>query len=160
MALQKIKKGALISAVLGIWVAASFSATFAFAGAPPANIPETINLNIQANHASIAGLPKDKKKVNFFSHKKHAATHLLDNSEYLIPYTNDFTCIACHQGASSPEEIINSQATIRLTTALAIKGPLKIKNYFHAICLQCHKSMEKAAKTTGPTKCKGCHNRE
>ena len=39
-------------------------------------------------------------------------------------------------------------------------GPKKLKNYFHGICLSCHKSMKKAKIATGPTKFNHCHKRE
>ena len=39
-------------------------------------------------------------------------------------------------------------------------GPAKLKDHFHKNCLTCHKALKKEGKPTGPTSCKGCHNRK
>ena len=125
-------------------------------------IPETINLNIQANHAEIAGLPKDKKAVNNFTHQKHATEYLKGNSKYATQlFSDDFTCAACHLDAKKPADLTDSIAQERVVAALATTGgPKNLKKYFHGICLNCHKSMAKSKIATGPTKCNGCHKRK
>ena len=125
------------------------------------NFQESINLNIQANHAGIKGLPKDKKSVNNFTHQKHANEYLKGISKHASkPFTDDFTCKACHQGSANRDELMKSIPQERLLEALNSKGgPKKVKNYFHGICLDCHKSMKKAELVTGPTKCNDCHKR-
>jgi hypothetical protein len=126
------------------------------------DIPATININTQANRAEIAGLPKDKKHVNSFSHKKHAEIYLKGKSAYSKnPYQDDFTCAACHPGSASRAEILAATPSARLGEALNKNGgPKKLKNYFHNICRACHKKLKKAKINSGPTNCKGCHGRQ
>lgn len=123
--------------------------------------PEILTLNVQANHADLEGLPKDKKSVNNFSHRKHAEEYLKGNGGYgAQSFTDAFTCAACHLGATSREEVSGVAPKERLLKALNNKGgPEKLKEYFHGICQSCHKAMAKADKATGPTKCSGCHSR-
>lgn len=125
-------------------------------------VPETINLNIQVNHAGIEGLPKDQKSVNSFTHDKHARKYLKGNSQYSAnAFTDEFTCSACHPEAKTVTDLTNSVAQERILAALSGKGgPKEVKNYFHGICLNCHKNMQKAKIATGPTKCTDCHNRK
>ena len=126
------------------------------------SMPETINLNIQTNHAEISGLPEDKKSVNNFTHRKHAEEYLPGNSAYAEnTFEDSFTCAACHAGTANAEEITGVIAQERLLASLNKSGgPKKLKNYFHGICLNCHKSMKKANMHTGPTKCNDCHSRK
>lgn len=123
--------------------------------------PETIDLNAQANFPAMAGLPADKKSVKSFSHAAHASRYLKGNAAYAAaPFQDDFTCKACHQAYGAEEELLIAAPEARLATALETQGGAgNLKNYFHSICLQCHKNMKKAAIATGPTDCKGCHNR-
>lgn len=123
--------------------------------------PEVIDLNAQQKFQQIVGLPADKKSVKSFSHAEHATTYLTGRSAYAAkPYPADFTCQACHQAFTEQEALLNSAPEARLAAALdANGGASNLKNYFHAICLECHKSMKKAAITSGPTACNGCHNR-
>ncbi len=63
-------------------------------------IPQTIDINTQTNQADIAGLPEDKKYVNSFSHQKHMNTYLKGKAKFSqYPYTDEFTCTACHPGS-------------------------------------------------------------
>jgi len=127
-----------------------------------ASLPETIDLNLQQTHPDIAGLPGDKRHVNGFSHKKHAEEYLKGNAQFSAnPYDDALTCAACHPGAKSGEAVMAEDSGKRLEAALdAAGGAKKMKNYFHATCLSCHKAMKKAKKATGPTNCKGCHGRK
>lgn len=123
-------------------------------------IPKILTLNAQPILTGTPDLPKDKKQVLSFSHQEHAFTYLKQIVDPSKGFKDDFTCIACHPNASTPEEIISVPAGQRLTTALKEKGGAKkLKKFFHDICLSCHKSLKKAAQKTGPTSCKGCHNR-
>jgi hypothetical protein len=132
------------------------------AWAETTTIPDTINLNAQANHPDIKDLPTDAKSVNNFTHGKHANQYLKGNSAYAAKsFTDEFTCAACHLEAASIEAITDSNPQERVLAALNAKGgPQKLKNYFHDICLSCHKSMKKAAISTGPTTCNDCHSRK
>ena len=122
-------------------------------------IPEKITINSQANQAAIASLPKDSKDVKDFSHLKHTEIYLKGQAEFSsVPFTDDFTCSACHLGAASSDQINNIPAAERLSQSLdQAGGPQNLKKYYHDICLNCHKAMKKAQKTTGPSSCKGCH---
>ncbi len=126
------------------------------------DIPQTININTQVNRADIAGLPKDRKHVNSFSHQKHATTYLIGKAKYSSnPYKDGFTCAACHPGDNSRAEILAITPSKRLAAALNKNGgPKKLKNYFHNICRSCHKKLKKAGLASGPTNCKGCHGRK
>ncbi len=124
-------------------------------------LPDPVTINTQSLITELEGMPKDKKSVNSFTHAKHATTYLIGNSKYTKPYSDDFTCLACHPGTTSPEQIAATPPAARLTAALEINGgPKKLKKYFHGICLTCHKAMKKENKATGPTSCKGCHKRQ
>jgi len=125
-------------------------------------IPEKITINVQASCPQIAGLDQDKKEVKEFSHKLHAEKYLIGKSAYAAyPYTDAFTCAACHIGAQSPEMIINADKCERLTAAIDKEGrPKKYKQMMHSICQKCHKNMQKAGESkTGPTKCNECHGK-
>ena len=125
-------------------------------------MPEILNLNTQVNYADIVGLPKDKKHVNAFSHKKHAELYLKGKSKFSsTPYQDNFTCVACHPGTTSREEILTASPSVELSAALSKNGaPKQIKKYFHNTCLNCHKKIKKAGIASGPTNCKGCHGRK
>jgi len=126
------------------------------------DIPPTININTQLNLPGIAGLPKDKKHVNSFSHQKHAETYLKGKAKFSSnPYTDEFTCAACHPGSTSREDLLSASPSTRLGEALNKQGgPKKLKKYFHGICRSCHKKLHKAGLKSGPTNnCKDCHGR-
>jgi hypothetical protein len=125
-------------------------------------IPEKISINVQTDCPQIAGLDQDKKEVKEFSHKLHAEKYLLGQSAYAAhPYTDAFTCAACHVGAQSPEMISKADKCARLTAAIDQEGgPQKYKEMMHAICQNCHKNMKKAGESkSGPTKCNECHGK-
>lgn len=124
-------------------------------------IPEKIEINIQAVCPEIQGLDADKKKVSNFSHALHAEKYLLGKSSYhAIPYTDDFTCAACHNGATKTEEILEAERCGRVGAAIEADGGGKdYKKQMHSMCIDCHKGMNKAGETTGPTKCNDCHAR-
>jgi len=119
----------------------------------------TFNLDMQKNHADVGGLPADKKSVQNFLHKKHAAEYIVGNSEYsAFKFEDSFTCKACHHKAGKPEEVKSCFNCKDLgVMADSVGGFEKIKEIFHKTCKACHKSMADAGKTTGPTSCKGCH---
>ncbi len=125
-------------------------------------IPQVININTQANMASIKGLPKDRKHVNSFSHAQHAKAYLKGKEKYsTYPYTDAFTCSACHPGAKSAEALLAADPAATLSAALdKVGGPRKLMKYFHNICRQCHKKLKKAGIAGGPTNCNGCHGRK
>ncbi|MCB2180892.1 MAG: cytochrome c family protein [Desulfobulbaceae bacterium] len=120
-------------------------------------IPENVDINIQATCPDLAGLSADKKEVKNFSHKLHVEKYLLGESAYhSTPYTDDFTCAACHLTAKSQEEILGSAPCDRLSATIDARN---YKKQMHSMCLDCHKGMKKAKEATGPTSCKECHNR-
>ncbi len=123
-------------------------------------IPDTIDINIQATCADLPGIGKDKKEVKGFKHTAHAE-YVKGNQEFSDkPYTDDFTCAACHTGATDQAAITGQPPCDRLGNAVSANGGgKKYKNFIHGICLNCHKKMKKAKKTTGPTSCKQCHGK-
>lgn len=125
-------------------------------------IPEKITINVQASCPQIAGLDADKKEVKEFDHKLHAEQYLIGKSAFAThPYTDAFTCAACHTGAQSAEEIVGADKCERLNTSIEkAGGPKKYKEMMHAICQDCHKNMKKAGESKpGPTKCNECHGK-
>ncbi|RJX36270.1 MAG: hypothetical protein C4531_00160 [Desulfurivibrio sp.] len=129
---------------------------------PAAELPEKTTINVQTSCSQIAGLDPDKKEVKEFSHKLHAEKYLSGKSAFSAhPYTDAFTCAACHVGAKSAEEITGADKCERLTAAVEQGGgPKKYKEMMHAICQNCHKNMQKAGESkSGPTKCNECHGK-
>jgi hypothetical protein len=127
-----------------------------------AGMAEKVTINIQASCPQIAGLDPDKKEMKEFSHKLHAEKYLLGRSAFAAnPYSDEFTCVACHAGAKSKEELLAADKCERLTAAVeAGGGPKNYKQTMHAICQECHKKLEKAGeKAAGPTKCAECHGK-
>ena len=121
------------------------------------DIPESVDINLQAANPSISITSKDRKTVPAFSHAKHAVTILKNNSSHAgRTYDEDFTCSACHPGVARGEAMHSEAAKQR--QAEEVKSAGGVKNYMHGLCRDCHKSMKKAELTTGPTSCKGCHN--
>jgi hypothetical protein len=122
---------------------------------------EVMDINLQAECPSIQGLPVDHKDMKGFNHKAHVKEYLTGNSSFSgAQYDDNFTCAACHPGTSSQDEIYREPVCDRLSGALAAAGgPQNLKKYYHKVCLECHKNMHKAEKTTGPVKCKGCHTK-
>lgn len=123
--------------------------------------PEKIEINIHATCSEIPGLPADTKKTSDFSHKLHTEKYLMGKSGFhSTPYTDDFTCVACHNGATSQEEITGADRCDRLTAAVSGQGGGEnYKKQMHSMCVDCHKNMKKAGETTGPTKCTDCHKK-
>jgi len=127
---------------------------------PAGQVPEKITINVHATCPQIADLEPDKKEVKEFSHKLHAEKYLIGKSAFAAnPYTDEFTCVACHAGAQSGEAITSADKCDRLTAAIqAGGGPKKYKQMMHGICQDCHKNLQKAGETkSGPTKCNECH---
>ena len=137
------------SLVLGAF---SIQAVYADTGCK-ADIPEYVDINVQAACPEMKGLKKDKKKVVKFTHKAHV--------EMLAKKEKKFVCATCHTSAASEKDIVGADKCGRLQKDLEKDGgPAKLKNHFHAICLKCHKALKKAGEKSGPTSCKGCHNRK
>jgi len=129
---------------------------------PTGSIPEKITINVQASCPQMAGLEPDKKEVKEFSHKLHAEKYLIGKSAYAPrPYTDAFTCAACHGGVQSAEAITGADKCQRLTAAIDKEGgPKKYKQIMHAMCQDCHKNIQKAGESkSGPTKCIECHGK-
>lgn len=124
-------------------------------------IPDKLEINIQAVCQDLPGLDADKKKVGDFSHALHAQKFILGKSGYhSTTYADEFTCAACHTGATSPEEIAEVDRCERIGLTLEASGGAKeYKKQMHAMCIDCHKSMNKAGEKTGPTKCNDCHSK-
>ena len=57
-------------------------------------------------------------------------------------------CDICH--ANFPQESGSLDA-------LKSRGQLKKKQVMNKTCMACHRSLKKAGKATGPTRCNGCH---
>ncbi len=151
------KKGIIkrsLAMVTGLLCAGVFSVS---AG----EIPATLDINLQASCPAISGLPKDKKMVKDFSHKAHAEKYLLGNEKYSpVPYTDEFTCVACHAGAKDANSITKDLVCQGFETAFEQEGGAKkFQNHFHKTCKACHKAMKKDGKATGPVSCKGCHKK-
>ena len=123
-------------------------------------IPEKIDINIQATCPDIADIKADKKKVVAFNHILHAEKYLIGKSAYSQnPYTDEFTCAACHLGSQAANDIIATDKCDRQATAIsAAGGGKKYKKLMHGMCIDCHKKMKKAQEATGPTSCKACHS--
>ncbi|OKY74245.1 MAG: hypothetical protein BM485_14580 [Desulfobulbaceae bacterium DB1] len=130
------------------------------AGETP-SLQEKVNINIQQACPSIAGLAADNKEVKEFTHALHAEKYLKGKSGFsAIPYTDDFTCAACHQGAKTAEEISGADKCERLTASIgAGGGAAEYKKQMHAVCMDCHKNMAKAGEKSGPSKCNECHGK-
>ncbi len=127
------------------------------------SIPDVIDINTQARCPSIKGLPKDIKEVKGFKHALHAEKYLKGNSAFsgYAGYTDDFTCRACHVGASRAEDISGDNVCDMIDQELnGGKKRLRPMELYHKMCLKCHKNMKKAGKTTGPVSCKGCHSKK
>ncbi len=125
------------------------------------DIPATIDINLQQQCPSIKGLPKDKKEVKGFTHRKHAEEYMKGKEKFSkYEYTDEFTCTACHTGAASPQAITEEGMCASVEAELEkAGGPKKMASFFHNTCKACHSAMKKAGEKTGPTSCKGCHGR-
>jgi hypothetical protein len=128
-------------------------------GSAEEGFAEVIDINLQAKCPSMQGLPEDSKDVKGFRHIAHANEYLKGNASFTaVKYDGNFTCIACHPGSGSENEISREPVCERLSGVLAnAGGPKNLKRYYHEVCLGCHKNMHNADKTTGPVKCIGCH---
>ncbi len=129
--------------------------------APAAEPPETVEINVQASHPDVQGLPADTKAVSGFSHRAHAETYLPGLQAFSrFPYEDGFTCAACHHDAATPGEA-GSCLSCKTADAMLAKvgGPAKVKNLYHDTCKACHRAMAKAGRDTGPTRCNGCHGK-
>ncbi len=142
-----------------VLVAAVAAAPVARAGDASTPVPETLELNVQANHPDVAGLPKDTKAVPGFSHRRHAEEYLKGLQAFSrFPYQDGFTCAACHHTAQAPEQAgscLSCKDADRMFAAVG--GPGKVKNLFHEVCRTCHKAAAKAGAAEPPTRCAGCH---
>ncbi len=124
--------------------------------------PEVVDINTQGMCPDIQGLPKDVKSVKGFSHRAHAERYLKGNSEFSPNrYDDSFTCAGCHTGAKGVEDLAGKDACTLLEAEITQHGETsRPKDHFHKSCLKCHRNMKKAKRPTGPTTCKGCHNRK
>lgn len=123
-------------------------------------VPEQITINIQESCAPLREeVGKDNKEVRSFSHALHATRYLKGKNAYATsPFTDDFTCAACHLGAGSAEEIGKQEKCERLTTMITANGGGKqYKKLMHGICIDCHKNAAKAGEQAGPSACSSCH---
>ncbi len=121
-------------------------------------IPEYVDINLQASNPALASTTKDRKNVPGFTHAKHATLFVKNNKGHAAAITSpeQSTCVACHEGVGSGEDLPSVETKKRQFEAVTAAGG--IKKYMHALCVDCHKSMKKEAIATGPTSCKGCHN--
>lgn len=124
-------------------------------------MPEKIEVNIQAACPQIADLEQDKKKVNDFNHKLHAEKYLIGKEVYSTnPYSDSFTCSACHLGSPNEQSIIGGDKCERLSSVIEKSGGAKkYKQTMHAICQDCHKKAQNAGDKSGPVKCSECHTK-
>lgn len=122
-----------------------------------ADIPASVDINLQVSNPLLTSSSKDTKHVPAFSHAKHATAILQNNSAHAgRAFDEQLTCKACHPGVASPEEVVTQATKERQAKEVTEAG--SIKKYMHSLCLDCHKSLKKAALVTGPTSCSGCHN--
>ena len=128
-------------------------------GSDSLEVPDKVDINLQAICPDIPDMPLDKKNMTGFSHRDHAQKYLLGNSEFAARgYKDEFTCSACHPGLAKAKGVPREKVCDRLSKAIEAGGGLKnYKKYMHNICITCHKNMKAAEKTTGPTSCKECH---
>ncbi len=121
-----------------------------------AAIPETLDLNLQLRCPNIAGLPKDKKAVYGFTHKKHI--------EFLQAKVGredkGKVCTTCHKGEADPTDLSKDHCTVLEEELEESGGPKKMAVFFHNTCKGCHLDMKKAGEKSGPVKCSGCHSRK
>ena len=97
--------------------------------------------------------PATKPKLAFFPHAKHQ---------------DALKCADCHhskdadgkQVAYAEGQKIEKCETCHNTKAGINDKLSTFKKAAHAKCKECHKSMAKEGKTTGPTKCNGCHKKD
>ncbi len=121
--------------------------------------PATIDLNAQAKYPDVI-TKKDKKHVPNFPHHKHQDEFLKGNSEHAqFKYTDDYTCSGCHHTSKPGEQPGGCLKCKDLNKMLdKVGGAKKFDKLYHKNCRDgCHKSMKKAKKKAGPTKCKACH---
>ncbi|MDM8537451.1 cytochrome c3 family protein [Desulfobacterales bacterium HSG17] len=59
-------------------------------------------------------------------------------------------CTVCHS---------NFPQTTGILWQLKEDGDLRSKKIMNTLCMKCHRQMKKAGDTTGPTRCKGCHQK-
>ncbi len=161
---QRIVVLACLATVMALPVAAMSSESASSdkaAVAATEGIPATIDINLQQQCPDIKDLPKDKKHVMGFTHSKHATEYLKGKEKFSKhEYTDEFTCTACHTGASSPQAITTEGMCGAVEAELEkAGGPKKMANFFHGTCKSCHSAMKKAGEKTGPTSCKGCHSK-
>ncbi|MFZ5760091.1 MAG: cytochrome c3 family protein [Thermodesulfobacteriota bacterium] len=125
------------------------------------SVADKLPINIQQTCPTIAGLAADSKEVMEFTHALHAEKYLKGKSAFsAIPYSDDFTCAACHLGAKTVADISGKDKCERLAESLeAGGGAAEYKKQMHAICMDCHKNMAKANEATGPVKCGDCHGK-
>ena len=123
------------------------------------DIPDKVDINLQAICPDIPDMPLDKKNMTGFSHRDHAEKYLPGNSEFAArPYKDEFTCGACHPGIAKAKGMSKEKVCDRLSKAIENGGGLKnYKKFMHNTCITCHKNMKAAEKATGPTSCKKCH---
>jgi hypothetical protein len=152
--------GRLLGTAAAALLLALPAATLAGEAKPGGAVPEKITINIQASCPQIADLDEDKKEVKDFSHRLHAEKYLSGRGSFAAsPFSDEFTCVACHAGAKSKQDLMAADRCERLSAAVAAGGgPKNYKQTMHGICQECHKRMQKAGeKAAGPTKCADCH---
>ena len=94
-----------------------------------------------------------KPKPAFFPHATHQGA---------------LKCADCHHGkdaagkkvAYADGQKIEKCESCHNKAAGMPKGLETYKNAAHKLCKECHKSMTKEGKKTGPTKCNGCHKKD
>ena len=163
--IMKHRRAQSIATTFLRWTGAA-SALLILGGAPGAfgetdqsALPDTVEINIQATCPDRVDLPADKKKVARFSHRQHAEVYLKGKSDYSwLPYSDSFTCSACHTDAVTTQDIEVRDQCARVGTTLDKWGGGKsYKKNIHKICRTCHVGLKKAGHKNGPTNCKGCH---
>jgi hypothetical protein len=116
--------------------------------AEPAASPSGLDVIIIDNE----DYESDRKGIVTFTHRKHALDYkvscwechheYVDGKNIWSPWEETVTCGACHD----PEEKYDN--------------PILLQKAYHFNCKNCHKSLAKEKKKTGPyRKCYGCHEK-
>ncbi|MDA3834524.1 MAG: cytochrome c3 family protein [Spirochaetales bacterium] len=110
-------------------------------------IPDTVDINLQRSNSALANQWQDNKEVKNFTHLGHIT--ILEKS------SDQDVCLICHKEVEDRTAIMDNDRKAKQQEAVTLAG--SVKKYMHGQCVACHKSMNKDAKATGPTSCKGCH---
>jgi hypothetical protein len=140
---------------LFVLTAAALGVVFLFAGVyATQQAPDTITLE------STKAFPTHTKSLVVLSHKKHNVDYKIACTDCHHVYKEGKNvwkegdavqkCETCHTGGKPSAEEKKSLSEKELITKFLYTA-------IHTNCVDCHKTLKKEAKPTGPTTCTGCH---